>query len=59
MQLQSAPVILITQLHQAEQELKEQNSKIAKLVEKHDKTDKDKNESLKAILSLYAKPMVI
>ena len=46
---------------QAEQELKEQTSRAAKLVEKHEKTQtdtKDKNESLKALLSLYAKPMV-
>ena len=38
--------------------MKEQNSRVAKLVEKHEKTDKDKNENLKAVLSLYAKPMV-
>lgn len=43
----------------AELELKEQMSKATKLVEKQSKPiEKDKNENLKAILSLYAKPMV-
>ncbi|XP_063693815.1 uncharacterized protein LOC134825491 [Bolinopsis microptera] len=43
----------------AEQELKEQSNKAAKIMEKQEKPiDKDKNEKLKALLSLYAKPMV-
>ena len=45
--------------NQAEQELKEQSNKAAKIMEKQEKPiDKYKNEKLKALLSLYAKPMV-